>query len=65
MTKNFCKERVWDNGDMKDCGLEIRAHGYCVEHLEKTKKALVAKRKRLVFEMAVIDEELACLARRA
>lgn len=61
MTKNFCKQRVWDNGDMKDCGRKETAHELCGEHLREKKLELKAQLKKVCEEERRIGAELARL----
>jgi len=38
--RTTCKARVWDNGDMTDCGAAIVGFGFCEAHLDVEKKTL-------------------------
>ena len=58
---NYCKVRVWDNGDMKGCGKKVTAHGLCGEHLRKRKLELKAKLKKIREEERLVGAELARL----
>ena len=48
-----CEVRVWDNGDMTDCGRKILRGGVCAEHLQKEVAELresIRKHERAIRE---------------
>lgn len=58
---NTCPARVWDNGDMTDCGAPIAAHGLCAFHLADKRGELIAAIGRLSRDLARLTAELHAL----
>jgi ribosomal protein L16 Arg81 hydroxylase len=50
-SKEYCKQRIWDNGDMTDCGKKIYALQLCQKHFLQHKTELEEHKKELIKEL--------------
>ena len=46
VAREYCRWRVWDNGDMTSCGGTVLRGGRCAEHLRDEVRELQADIKR-------------------
>jgi hypothetical protein len=61
MSRQLCKERVWDNGDMTDCGLSVRLAGKCERHLAEEVQQMEKKLAELRAETSKLQTRLVFL----
>ena len=47
-----CEARIWDNGDMDDCGKPVLRNGFCKIHLKEAVSKQRETIKRLKIELA-------------
>ena len=57
-TMSFCKERVWDNGDMDSCGKIVYGYNMCKEHFIKKRKTILKELDNLDLKNMSLTEEM-------